>query len=349
MTSVESARLLALGLLLVVGLGCVGAGFDLEDLSDEPLAFVYRNRDESERRVEILERAREPSRTRVRAGNYDANYMRVEDGLEALGFGQTREEKAATLLGRMAGIAARTESVTTFDFALGGDRPFDWSADRQRLLFRSLRGHEIQLFEWNRETGNVRAMTSSPGSHRSGCYGPDGRLAYSKHVPTVDGSGHVSRIWVTESGGGLPRALSPGPSDAMPVWSPDGKLIVYQTVGRGGREALVVIDVDTEGDPEPRPLAFGRDPTFSPDGQWIVYSARTRDGWKLFQVHPNGLGKRALGSSAREEHDPAVSPDGRFVAYVADDDDRQKLRVRSFDGTGDRPLLVDGDGASPVW
>jgi TolB protein len=135
----------------------------------------------------------------------------------------------------------------------------------------------------------------------------------------------------------------------MPAWSPDGKLLAYQTIGPDRREAIAVVDVDAGGDPAPRLLGRGRDPEFSPDGQWIVYSAPTRKGWKIFQVHPNGLGKRALGTSALEEHDPAVSPDGGFVVYVADDEDRQKLRVRSFDGAGDRPLLLDGDGASPVW
>ena len=331
------------------GSGCVGAGFDLEDLSDEPLAFVYRTREESERRVEMLERAREPSRTTVRGGSYDANYLRMEDAVEALGFGQTQEEKAATLLGRMAAISAPTEKVTTYDFALGGDRPFDWSPDRRKLLFRSLRGHEIQLFEWDRETGHVGALTSGPGSHRSGCYGPDGRIAFSRHLPTPDGSIRQSRVWVTEPGGGLPRPVTPGPHDAMPTWSPDGKLLVYQTVDATGRETIAVVDVDAPGEPAPRLLGRGRDPTFTPDGEWIVYSARTRAGWKLYLVHPSGLGKRPLGQSPYEEHDPAVSPDGRFVVYVADEDDRQKLRVRTFDGSGDRPLLLDGDGASPVW
>jgi len=349
MNWVRGARLMVLFLVASLGAGCAGAGFDLEDLSEEPLAFVYRTREESERRVEILERARTPGHTKVSGGSYDASYLRVEDAVEAFGFGQTREEKAATLLGRMAGLTTPTETITVYDFALGGDRPFDWSPDRRRLLFRSLRGHEIQLFEWDRETGHVRALTSGPGSHRSGCYGPGGRLAYSRHLPGVDGSGYESRIWATGAGGGAPRPVTPGPNDAMPDWSPDGKLIAYQTIGRDGRETIAVIDVDAEGEPAPRFLGRGRNPTFSPDGQWIVYSARTRGSWKLFLVHPNGLGKRALGSSARDEHDPAVSPDGRFVVYVADDDERQKLRVRSFDGSGDRPLLLDGDGAAPVW
>jgi Tol biopolymer transport system component len=49
------------------------------------------------------------------------------------------------------------------------------------------------------------------------------------------------------------------------------------------------------------------------------------------------------------EQRPTISPDGRLVAYVAEIDHRQQLYLRRFDGSGDRVLFANGDGAFPVW
>ena len=66
-------------------------------------------------------------------------------------------------------------------------------------------------------------------------------------------------------------------------------------------------------------------------------------------MREDGSGKTPLGVSTFEEHAPAVSPDGRFVVYMAEEDLKQRLRIRRMDGAGDRPLVLDGDGFSPVW
>jgi Tol biopolymer transport system component len=49
------------------------------------------------------------------------------------------------------------------------------------------------------------------------------------------------------------------------------------------------------------------------------------------------------------EQRPAISPDGRLVVYVSELAHRQQLYLRRFDGTGDRILFANGDGANPVW
>jgi hypothetical protein len=324
--------------------GCTGAGFRLEDLPDAPLAIVYRTREESERRVEMLERAKEPPT--IAKGN-DRYSLRIEEAIDAFGLGRSSEDRAADLLGRMAVVAPAREEVHPYDFALTGDRPYDWSENHERLLFRSLRHDGLQLFEWNVANGNIRPLTAGPAAHHSGCYGPEGRLAYARHEPSAGGGGSQSRIYVTGRGGGLPRPVSPGPHDQKPVWSPDGSVILYETTDPAERAAIAALEPD--GEDSVRLIARGRDPDFTPDGGWVVYSAHTRWGWRLYQMRPDGTGKRPIGQSPRDEHDPTVSPDGRFIVYVADDEQRQQLRVRSRDGSGDRPLLFHGDGIAPVW
>ena len=327
---------------------CVGAGFDLEDLPGETLVIVYRTLAESEDRVEMLEKAREGGGKLQRSGSasYDRYDVDFGDALDAFGLGRTPEERAAILLGRLARVDVASEAAEVYDFALGGDRAFDWSPDRGRLLFRSLRHDGVQLYEWTRETGELHALTAGPATHHAGSYGPEGRYTYDRHERNAAGAARDSRIFVTDIGGGLARALTEGPRDQKPVWSPDGSVILFESVDPAGR--TVISSVTPDGG-VPKRIARGRDPDFHPDGSWVVFSAETRLGWRLRLMRPDGTGKRAFGGGARDEHDPRFSPDGRFVAYVADDDGRQQLRVRSTDGTGDRPLLFHGDGLAPVW
>ena len=343
------SRHLALLALAALGAatGCIGSGFDLTDLPGEPLAIVYRTRDESERRVELMKNAKESALKRERGSTYEANYLRLEAAADALGLGRTTAEKAADLLGRMSTVDARHEAVEPFEFAFRGDRPLDWSPDHGRLLFASLRSDAVQLYEWDRASGDVRPLTMGPAEHSAGSYGPDGRLVMSEQLRAPDGKARVSRIVVTEPGGGAPRPLTEGPGDLKPEWSPDGRWIAYETRDAAGNPAVASVPAD--GSAPPRILAPGRDPTFTPDGQFVVYSARTRAGWRLAEMHPDGQAKRPVGSGPRDEHDPRVSPDGRYVVYVYDDEGRQQLRVRTMDGRKDRPLIWNGDGITPVW
>jgi dipeptidyl aminopeptidase/acylaminoacyl peptidase len=339
--------LAAAAALAALGPGCIGVGFDLADLPDAPFAIVYRTREESERRVELLARGKDPALKKEDTATGEASMLRVDAAVDALGLGRTKEQKAADLLGRMAALDARTEQVQPYEFAFRGDRPLDWSRDRKRLLFASLRSDSVQLYEWSRESGEVRALTTGPLDHGTGCYLGEDRLAFSGLSRGSDGKKRVSRIYATEPGGGQPRPLTEGPNDSKPACAPDGSLVVYETLGPAGAPALGVVPGD--GSAPPRIAGPGRDPAFTPDGAFVVYSTRTRAGWRLYQMHPDGEAKRPLGGGPRDEHDPRVSPDGRFVAYVYDDEGRQQLRVRTIDGRKDRPLIWNGDGVTPIW
>ena len=138
---------------------------------------------------------------------------------------------------------SRTEQPHTFEFAFRGDLPLDWSEDHDRLLFASLRSDSIQIYEWSRASGEVRAMTSGPEDHSTGCYLPGGRLAVSgvdRAREVKDGAAprRASRIYVSEPGGGNLRPVTPGPSDTKPACSPDGQVIVYETLDPAGRPSL---------------------------------------------------------------------------------------------------------------
>lgn len=334
---------LAVATLVAVVCACFGPSYQLADLSSEPLALVFRTRDESEHRAELLARAKEKPSPRA-AGE---NFFRLEDLGDYLGVGRSAEEKRADFLGRVALLDARNGRVETLDFLPRGTRPLAWSPDRQRLLYQApVAGVHQVLLEYDRGTKEVNPLARGPYSYLGASYGPDGRLALARFDPREGAAGRL-RIFVTRPGGARPEAVTEGPADTWPVWSPDGSVVLYSSIDPAGNVEIRGVDPSEPG--ESNFVARGQDPAFFPKGDWIVYSVKRRGRWTLWRARPDGSGKHPLGTSAFDERDPTVSPDGRFVVYVAEKDEHQRLMVRPLDGSGDRPLLTDGDGLFPVW
>jgi Tol biopolymer transport system component len=344
-------RLLAALLLPVLLYACLGPSFRLEDLPPEPIALVHRTREESENRAELLARAKEKPIRRPPG----QNFFRLEDVGDFLGLGRTREEKQADFLGRMALLDARSGEVERLDFVSRGARPLVWSPDHRFLLFQApvspvlqapAAGDRQHVFEYDRETGEVRPIARGVQYYTGASYGSDGRLALARIDPRERPQAR-SRIFVTRPGGGSPRALTPGPRDSWPVWSPDGSVLIYSSLDDAGNEVIRAIDPLAGG--KSKIIARGVEGAFFPDGKWVVYSAKRRGRWAIWRVRPDGSGKHPIGSSRGDERDPSVSPDGRFIVYVSEADEYQRLMVRPLDGSGDRPLLKEGDGLLPAW
>lgn len=316
---------------------CAGRGIDLKQLPDHPVAIIHRTLDESERRSDLLLR---PQRSST------PGTVRLEDVGELLGIGADAQQREAAMLGHLSLLDPRSGHVERLAAALPGERPLCWSADGDRLLFVSFqRAARPQLYQYSVSSKEIRAVTHGPAAHPFGCYGPGNRVVVAR--VEAAGSDLVSRL-VVLAPPSPPRVLTEGPADSKPVWSPDGKLIAFETAGRGGPSAIAVID--PEGG-VPRILTPGRDPVFTPDGRWIVFSASARGRSRLWRIRPDGAGRAQLGESIYDELDPAVSPDGRYVLFVAEEPGTvvQQILVRPFEGTGQRPLLDREEGMSPAW
>jgi Tol biopolymer transport system component len=323
---------------------CLGPSFRLKDLPSEPLALVHRTREESERRAERLARATEPPRVLFAWEQHiDLEVLR-----DYLGLGQSAEGQRADVLGRMALLDARTGDVERLAFFPRGARPLCWSRDHRRLLYMAaLPGASLQqIFEYDRESGDLRPIARGPYHYLGASYGPDGRFAVARLDPR-EGAGARARVFVTRPGGRGARPVTPGPVDSWPIWSPDGSLVLYSSVDESGNQVIRSVEPLSGG--EPRFVARGIEPAFSPDGEWLVYTTRRRGRWAIWRVRPDGSGKHPIGSSTANERDPTVSPDGRFIVYVAEEEEHQRLMVRSLDGSGNRRLVGDGDGLLPVW
>ena len=355
---------LPLALALAGGVACLAPGVRRAELPAASIAVRYYDPESARRhREDFLAQApgagapagREGVARLEDVGRYLGGVLGAGAGgagalLEARGYRHEPDERSP----RLALLDPRSGELELLPGARRGSVPLDWSADRRRLLFSQIARGYPQLFEYDRETGEVRPLTREPHAHPGGCYGPGGRLV----VATFDATRRppVQRLEMSQPGGAGFEPLTEGPADAQPACAPDGGAIAYIRGAAGGEGELVVRAPVSDG--ESRGLGPGRDPRFSSDGAWLVYSAsvgtrgRGEGGrlWQLRRIQVNGLARTSLGQGALDEREPAFSPDGSLIAYVGIDAQlRRLLYVRRSDGSGDRLLFEDGEALGPVW
>jgi Tol biopolymer transport system component/tRNA A-37 threonylcarbamoyl transferase component Bud32 len=207
---------------------------------------------------------------------------------------------------------------------------------RDRLAFTRMSFDEdIYRFEAD---GSVQLVTGSSFGDVNAHLSPDGhRLAFA----SSRAGGEIVDIWIAEADGSNPQQLTNGPGtyQGSPSWSPDGRRIAFDSLGKDSRIHLWMIDADGGA---PRRLTAEVDhqvvPTWSQDGRWIYYSwwqADTRDIWRMRADGgaPERLTHGAAGAFACE------SADGKSLLFQPKDAD-SPLMTMALAGGPARQLLA---------
>jgi len=220
------------------------------------------------------------------------------------------------------------------------------------LLYMPGGGTGSEQVVWVDRAGRVTPVDSGwRGNFGAAVLSPDGaRLALS----VVSGDGE--QIWVKQlPAGPLTRLTFGSTTNVRPVWTPDGRRIVFTSSRTGGRRNAWVQRFDGSADAEslvahPRQVD---EVTWTPDGRTLVFrtgsgGSRTRD---LYALTPGiDTAPRVLVTGAFDEFGADVSPDGRWFAYVSNESGRNEVWVRRLDdpGAGRTQVSVDG-GEEPRW
>jgi TolB protein len=242
-----------------------------------------------------------------------------------------------------------------------GDYSPVWSPDGKRILFASSRDGDDELYVMDANGRNVRQLTRNRGrADLTGQWSPDGKwVAFASDrarpgeheifVMRADGTG-VRRLVRTMNHRGWQDA------QFSPVWSPDGRRIIFSMTVSEGNPELFVVGVDgrglkrltfTRGDSE----TFGDDtmPDWSRDGRTVVFvsnrEGRSSDVWVM---NENGSRQRPVvrRPNADDWH-PRYSPDSRKIAFTQlTPNGGRHIWVMNADGSGTKRL---GPGAEPHW
>jgi Tol biopolymer transport system component len=161
-------------------------------------------------------------------------------------------------------------------------------------------------------------------------------------------------LWILDRATGTATQFTSDPTaEYSPVWSPDGRSIVYSS-NRSGSLELYRRDVTGEQGEETRLVAAGTDPvaqSWSPDGRflaYVVFDPQTHlDVWILPMA--GDPTPRPFLRSPFSERQPQISPDGRWLAYVSDESGREEVYVQAFPTSGPTSRVSVNGGADPRW
>jgi Tol biopolymer transport system component len=196
-------------------------------------------------------------------------------------------------------------------------------------------------------SGKEGETVGDPGEYHNPAFSPGGdRLAFNLADPR---SGE-NDIWVRDLKRGVSSRFTFGAGEAFaPLWSPDGRLIVFRhdldlfekaAGGQEGEEKLLL-----KSDELKVPCDWTR------DGRYIVFQSRGKEtSWDIWILPTFGDRKPVPFLKTQfAEALPVFSPDGRFLAYQSNESGRNEIYVQSFPGPGGKWQISAAGGVEPRW
>jgi serine/threonine-protein kinase len=209
---------------------------------------------------------------------------------------------------------------------------------------------------WMDREGKTTPLRATPANWFDLHFSPDGRRLA---MAIVEGR---SDIWVYElARETLTRLTSDPVNAAAPVWTPDGRRIVFASAradtstfnlywqradGTGDAQRLTESknqQYPGSWHPTGRYLAFyEQNPTTNRDLMVLPMEGDDVSGWKPGKPF-------VFLNSPDAEQGPMFSPDGRWLAYVSGETGRSEVFVRPFPGPGGKTQISSGGGAFSSW
>ena len=212
------------------------------------------------------------------------------------------------------------------------------------LVYLSGKSQGLTRPVWMDSTGKQTPLGAASGLTPR--LSPDGKLlalSVNGDISVYDPRGALLRI-----------TFNPTATNRYPVWTPDGKHIVFASAG------LWWVRADGSGQPQQifESKANPFPGSFSPDGRRLAFAqvagTTSRDIWILpldltDPDHPKSGKAEPFVSTPAFEADPAFSPDGRWLAYDSNESGTFHVFVRPFPVGDGKWQISTAPGRFPIW
>jgi Tol biopolymer transport system component len=209
---------------------------------------------------------------------------------------------------------------------------------------------------WMDREGKMTPMRDAPTNWFDLLFAPDG------HRLAVEINEGESDIWVYEWGRDtLTRLTSDPADDEKPVWTPNGRRIVFASRrGDNATSNLYWQSADGTGDAQRLTESKNRQypASWHPSGMFLAFqelNAQTNFDLMILPLEgDDGSGWKAgkpivFLNSPSDDREPMFSPDGRWLAYQSNESGRNEVYVRSFSGAEGTWKISTGGGLYPLW
>ena len=176
---------------------------------------------------------------------------------------------------------------------------------------------------------------------------PDNRQVALWRVPE---DGNLD-IWLVDLARGVPSRFTLADSpDLSPVWSPDGRRLMYFSA-RNGMTGVAVEQSLTAVTGEERSALVGPPSDWSRTGDHLLMTGGTPGSTPdIFATHLGGAEKPFPVVQTRYWEDSGkFSPDAKWIAYRSFKSGRSEVYVQPFPGSGGEVQVSTNGGAAPRW
>jgi Tol biopolymer transport system component len=243
----------------------------------------------------------------------------------------------ATLLEEVA--SSSNLGFAQFDFARNGT-----------LVYRTGRSEGLRTIQWLDRSGKTESLRSEPSYYVSLRLSPDG-----SRVASIVSQGASSDLWIYDWQRGSKTLLNNGmDADGYPVWTPDGRLVVFQSAG-----GMFWTGADGAGKPQQltRSKNLQLPSSFTPDGKRLVFAEMIPGAGAEIRAVPveSASGQLRAGEPQGFLRTPTIStfatfsPDGRWLAYSNAVSGSFEVYVRAFPDNGTQVQISNAGGVMPLW
>ena len=243
--------------------------------------------------------------------------------------------------------------------AIPGQATF--ATSRSGAIAYRTRGREVlSELRWIDRTGRLVETAAPEASDITVSLSPDGRRALTTRlIPSSASEERLpANIWLHD----LPRrvgtrlTLDAAGVDENPVWSPDGRSLVFASHRGSG---LAEVGHLAAGESGPGRVIASGNRNFHPidwsrDGRTILLQAYATgtgaDDLDLWSLPADAsAAPRPYLEQQHAQSQGQFSPDGRWVAYTSDESDRVEVYVRAYPSGDMRSQISASGGGQPRW